>query len=246
MKQFDSFIFTHIPKSGGTSFREFFYVAGLQNNLKQAEMHVPGVGGIPNNKNISQLSEEELIQFRNNKVKLLADHSRFNVHARHFLNMYNPFYFTTLREPVSRFISHYNFFHKQLGYHDLKGVDINDLPVDKLDELIKRLSNLQIIYCLYTPKPRGWEIDEAGFAQAKFNLEKVYGSFGILEQAERSVEVLKNAAPKWLVIKDTLPEKNKNIAPKSEVSPAIIEKIKEKNYYDLKLYDFALELFEKF
>tara|TARA_B110000046_G_scaffold65019_1_gene72487 strand:- start:4021 stop:4131 length:111 start_codon:yes stop_codon:yes gene_type:complete len=36
------------------------------------------------------------------------------------------------------------------------------------------------------------------------------------------VEVLKNAAPKWLVINDKLPEKNKNIVPKSEVSPAII------------------------
>jgi hypothetical protein len=60
------------------------------------------------------------------------------------------------------------------------------------------------------------------------------------------VEVLKNANPKWLVINDKLEEKNKNIAPKSEVSPAIIEKIKEKNYYDLKLYEFGLELFEKF
>lgn len=60
------------------------------------------------------------------------------------------------------------------------------------------------------------------------------------------MEVLKNAAPKWLVKNDKLPEKNKNKAPKSEVSPAIIEKIKEKNYYDLKLYDFGLKLFEKF
>lgn len=246
MKQFDSFIFTHIPKSGGTSFREFFYKAGLQNNIKKTEMHVPGVGGISNNKNISQLSDEELIQFRNDKIKILADHSRFNVHANYFLNMYNPFYYTTLREPVSRFISHYNFFHKNLGYHDLKGVDINDLPMAKLEELVNLLSNLQIIYCVNTPKPRGWEIDEAGLAQAKFNLEKVYGSFGILEQANRSVEVLKNAAPKWLVINDKLPEKNKNSAPKSEVSPAIIEKIKEKNFYDLKFYEFGLKLFEKF
>ena len=245
MKQFDSFIFTHIPKCGGTSFREFFYKAGLQSNIKATEIHVPGVSGISNNKNISQLSDEELIKFRNDNVKILADHSRFFVHARYLLNMPNPFYFTILREPVARFISHYNFFHKQLGYHDLKGVDINDLPKAKLDELVKRLSNLQIIYCIYTPKPRGWTIDEAGLAQAKYNLEKVYGSFGILEQANRSVEVLKNAAPQWLTINDKLPEKNKNIAPKSEVSPAIIEKIRAKNYYDLKLYEFGLELFEK-
>lgn len=246
MRQYDSFIFTHIPKCGGTSFREFIYKAGLQNSIKASEMHAPGVGDIPNVQNITQLSEKELKRFRDRKVKVLADHSRFNIHALYYLNMYNPFYFTILREPVARFISHYNFFYKHLGYHDLMGVDLNDLPEAKLDELIKLMSNLQIIYCIWTAKPRGWEIDETGLAQAKFNLEKVYGCFGILEQANRSVEVLKNSAPKWLSINDKLPERNKNSAPKNEVAPAIIEKIKEKNYYDLKLYEFGLELFEQF
>ena len=75
-------------------------------------------------------------------------------------------------------------------------------------------------------------------------MEKVYGCFGILEEASRTVEVLKNAAPDWLNINEQLPKRNKNSAPKNEVSPAVIEKIRAKNYYDLKLYEFAVELFE--
>ena len=60
----------------------------------------------------------------------------------------------------------------------------------KRDELINEVQNLFYSRLLSLVLPPTYKL-----AQAKFNLEKIYGSFGILEQDNCSVGALKKAAP---------------------------------------------------
>jgi len=244
LSNYDSFIFTHIPKCGGTSFREYIYQTGITNGISPEKMHIPGFGGLPNNKNIEQLTEEELEVFRSQRKRILACHARYNVHAAYYLNMYNPFYFVIFREPVRRFISHYNFFYRDLGYGDLKGVSLNEISAENLTSLLSNMSNLQLVYVLNLEKPIGRKADESWLEEAKKNLTIQYDAFGILENMEESIEWLKAKAPSWLSFPDMdFPIKNKgNGLQSSSVEQHVIEMIQRHNYFDLKLYEFAVEL----
>ena len=147
-KEYGSFIFTHIPKCGGTSFREYIYHTALDNGIEKSKIHVPGYGGLSNQKNISQLDKEELNHFRRSQKMVLAAHCKFGVHEEFKLNMADPFYYILLREPVGRFISHYNFFHRRLGYRNMKGIHLNDLDKDALQEMLERMANIQLTHLI--------------------------------------------------------------------------------------------------
>ncbi len=147
-REYRSFIFTHIPKCGGTSFREYIYHTALDNGIEKEKIHVPGYGGLSNQKNISQLTKLELDAYRRSQKMVLAAHCKFGVHEEFKLNMADPFYYILLREPVGRFISHYNFFHRRLGYRNLKGIHLNDLDKATLQDMLERMANIQLTHLI--------------------------------------------------------------------------------------------------
>lgn len=146
-RAYNAFIFTHIPKCAGTSFREYIFNAGVQNGIGLEQIYVPGFGNVGFDKNISQLTKPELGTFRMAGKKILADHSLFEDNMAYQLGMDRPFHYTILREPIDRFISHYNYFYRHLNYWNLKGVHLNDLKQETLVQLLERMANLQLIYC---------------------------------------------------------------------------------------------------
>ena len=89
-----SFIFSHIPKCGGTSFRTFLAKAAIKSGVPENEVYIPGENGLPNTKNLIALPENELEEVKSKKIRLLADHSFFGVHISKSLNIHNPFYYT--------------------------------------------------------------------------------------------------------------------------------------------------------
>lgn len=211
-------------------------------------MHVPGFGGVGNDKNISQLANDELISFRESKKIILANHCMFNVHAAYYLNMYNPFYYTLFRDPVKRFISHYNFFYRDLGYDELKSVSLDELPEEKCSDLLLKMANIQLVYTINLEKPIGRKADETWLEEAKKNLVNWYGCIGVLEKMDLSLQLLKASSPDWLAFPDiTFPVKNEGRKNSENQlhKPGVIEQIEKHNYYDLKLYEFACALLEK-
>jgi len=74
---FDSFIFSHIPKCGGSSFRKFIFDSSLKSEIDVKKIHIPGEGGVLHSKNLPNLEEAELKSLKLQKVKIIADHSKF-------------------------------------------------------------------------------------------------------------------------------------------------------------------------
>ena len=146
--EYDSFVFTHIPKCGGSSFRKLIYQSAINSKISEDQIYIPGEGKVKHDANLNQLDTEQLSALQKQKVKILADHTKFLPETYKALGMQNPFVFTIFRNPKQRFISHYNFFYKKVGLGNCKGVAIKDLPEQKLIRIIKTLSNVQCAYIL--------------------------------------------------------------------------------------------------
>jgi len=247
MPQYDTFVFNHIPKCGGTSFRALLNESALKSNVPVEEIFIPGFNGLEEDKNIDQLSIREKAVLRRKKKRIFACHSRFDVAKTYKLPFGNIFYFTILRDPVKRFLSHYNFFYYKHGYMDCKGILLNDLTEDKLAFLLEDLSN---IHCKYLAAYRARDIYivrwENVFRVAKYNLQYEYASFGILEEMDEMIPGINKMLPEWLTLERALPSSNTQKYKKSqqEIKPEILERIQEHNRLDIELYNFAKDYFK--
>ena len=234
-----TFIFTHIPKCGGTSFRQFINETALNSGIKKEAIYIPGFNGLPNDKNIGQLNEMECQLLKQRDLKILANHSKFEAHTAMGISLEKPFYFTLLREPISRFISHYNFFYFKQGLDGCKNIPLDELPTAKQQGLIEKLANLQVIYL--ANGTIGMEADNAALLKkAQYNLENIYGAYGLLEEMENAIKQLQVVGPTWLKWSINFPFLNKNKAYPT-ISKETIELIKKANKWDLALYDWAKE-----
>ncbi len=243
---YDSFIFTHIPKCGGTSFRKYINDAALASGINKEEIYIPGFNGLGNNKNIINLPKAEISQIRQKPIKILANHAYFNVHKEYELNIQNPFYYTILREPVARFVSHYNFFYYKNGYDDCKGISLNDLPEEKLLKLLQLLSNIQVKYLSNIKHIKIVGYDNM-LKLAKYNLLYEYPAFAILEDMELSLTILQQETPSDLLqFSEKFPVQNSySKKSKEPIAEPILEKIRAYNAYDIELYNFGKKHIEK-
>ena len=243
-ENYDSFIFTHIPKCGGTSFRKYINDCALDSGIDSEKIYIPGFNGIENNKNIPELNDDELYDLQNKSLKIIANHAKYEVELDYSLNVNDPFYFTILRNPIERFISHYNFFYYKLGYSGCKGKTLEDLGAEKLDHIINHLSNVQVTYLsnIKHKKIVGWK---NMLKLAKYNLMMEYDCYGLIEDMKRTLKILKKRKPEWLTLDQEFPILNTSNSHKFKVSDEVIEKIRDANIWDILLYDFAKENFKK-
>ena len=95
-KTYDSFIFTHIPKCGGTSFRKLINDSALASGIADEQLYIPGFNDLENDKNIDQLKGKEKESFMGSSYKVIAAHSKFNLHKEYNLTFSNPFYLSLI------------------------------------------------------------------------------------------------------------------------------------------------------
>lgn len=239
---FDHLIFTHIPKCAGTSFREYLNRAAMNSGLSNENVYIPGFNNVPNNKNIRTLSDPELDNLRKREIKVWAGHQKHNMISQLGLTNYkNPFCFTILRNPIDRFVSHYNYFNYHLGYNDCKGVHLNDLDHEKLNFILKRLGDLQVMYLSNVKMIKAIGLDNI-LKVAKYNLLYEHHAFGILERMDESIKVFRLKKPKWLTFNMEFPRKNANTM-KHDLGSRVLKLIEENNSLDIELYRFAVEQF---
>ena len=240
--QYDGFIFTHIHKCAGTSFRSYINDAALRNGVPKEQIYIPGENGLGVRKNIDQLSENELVHFRSRNHKVIAMHAYYGIHKTENLNMRHPFYYTILRDPVRRYLSHYHFFNYTLGGNGCKGKLLDDLDPDFADALIEGNGNLMCKLISNTP-PQSKISPQAMLHGAKANLENAFHAFGIMERMETSLSVLKLKAPSWLRFDADFPKLNSSSSQLASPSDRILSLIKKYNAQDIELYSWASELF---
>lgn len=243
-KEYDCFIYTHIPKCGGTSFRKFINDSALKSEINEREIYIPGFNGLENNKNIPELNAEELRELQKRHLKVIANHAKFNVHEEFNLGVRNPFYFTILRDPIKRFISHYNFFYYKLGYDNCKGKSLDDLEPEKRDRIVHHLANVQVKYLSNIKHIRIVGLDNM-LRLAKSNLLLEYNCFGTIENMDETLDKLRWTKPDWLNIKSNFPKLNKSNSHKVKLSDEVLELISQANNWDLSLYQFAQKHFYK-
>lgn len=242
-EEFDCFIYTHIPKCGGTSFRKFINDSALKSGINEREIYIPGFHKVDNNKNIPELSADELRDLQKRAVKVIANHAKFNVHEEFNLGVRNPFYFTILRDPIKRFISHYNFFYYQLGYDNCKGKTLDDLDQENRERIVNHLSNMQVQFIANVKHPR--IVGEANILRlAKSNLLLEYDCYGYIEEMEKSLEKLKQLAPEWLKFDSSFPSLNKSGSHKVQLSTETLDLISKANHLDIEFYNFAVSKFD--
>lgn len=241
--KFGSFIFTHIPKCGGTSFRAYIREAAERSSISKEEVYIPGEYGLSHEATLMALPSESLSAVQQRPLKVVADHVFYGADQHYDLKTESPYYYTLLREPVTRVISHYNFFCYFRGDYELKDVPLNQLPEERIEAIIRRFSNIQTIYLVGSNK--GAKNDDF-LARAIDNLRNGYQLFGILEKLEQSLTELKRHSPSWLHFTSDFPHRNKNHSTFPDYSHTdIAERIAQQNQLDIRLYQYASELFEQ-
>lgn len=240
-KEYGSFVFTHIPKCGGTSFRKYINDAAIDSGLKLDNIYIPGFNELDNDKNIPQLDENEIKTLQKKELKILANHCKYGEDTAMGIKLESPFNFTILRDPVKRFISHYHFFYYTLGYNDCKGVSLDKLNDKKLEVLLDKLGNIQVGYISNIKFKKVVGLENM-LKICKYNIHYEFDAFGVVEDMKTTLHFLKKQCPSWLKLTGTFPTLNTSNSKKVNLPDGIIARIEEANKYDIELYQFSKNL----
>ncbi|MEM6318681.1 MAG: hypothetical protein AAF960_13500 [Bacteroidota bacterium] len=241
-KSYDAFIFTHIPKCGGMSLRHFINQAAAANHIPTDSIYIPGENYQNVNTNLLQLNTKQVQRLQAKQCRIIANHSYYNTHLWYDLKSIQcPFYYTILRAPIDRFVSHYYFFNFKNGQQNCQGVPLNELPVEKLRDILRRSANVQTKYLTGIENLAAFG-EKNALKIAKYNLQYGYASFSLLEQLALDLQDLQQKSPDWLQIDAThFPNINQNQHTR-EVELPIKAFIIEYNRLDIELYEFAQRL----
>lgn len=141
-----NFVFYHIEKCAGTSFRHALYDY-FKNFINVNDIFIPDLlknknkNSIMNSYNLNYKSSYDRFLSLNVKPKVLLCHCRYN--ELNFTDTIpnNSFKFAIIRSPYDRFISYYNFF-----IYPNTNIDLNHLDNNELINLINKESNVMTNY----------------------------------------------------------------------------------------------------
>ncbi len=221
MPKLSPLIFLHIPKAGGTTF----------NDILKREFRFKKIYSLKYNdvEDFKKLSSD-----KHKKISLLKGHFPFGLHSY----FENPHYVTFLRNPISRFISYYNYLLKTPRHYLYERVALSKMSM--LDfvqsDLTVEIDNCQLRYLTGTSDPIN-TLTNSLLEEAKINLTS-YFEIGITERFDESVISIINRLD-WKS-KPYYVQKNKARTTKKEtIDPAIIKIITERNKLDIELYNWA-------
>ncbi len=226
-------IFLHIPKTAGTTLSEIFKA-----NYHPAEIYNREFSGDDGASAFINLSVE-----RRAAIRLLWGHFPFGLHQY----LPGPFtYFTFLRDPVERVISHYYYLlshpemftipeiirEKNLTLHEVLE---RDLIVDIKNMYTRLLAGLPYLF------PADGYTEEHG-QTASQNLQNYFSVVGLVEKFDESLLLLKKAYG-WDHIYYVPDNVNRQRPGRETIPPETIALIEQQNDMDMRLYRLGQELF---
>lgn len=225
-------IFVHIQKTAGQTFRAIL-------NEKYGTEKCLEIGKSAHHTSIeclAAMSENERSQFQ-----CVMAHLPYGLHL-YFNKSYS--YFTLLRDPLERAASQFFYICRtptNKRYSLIKETGFCFLSYIENDEF-GRPDNMQVRYIINDFRKNKIDSDDLKLAESAL-LDK-FTSFGITERFEDSIKLFE----KTLNWGNTF-YKSKNITPNrpslSSLPSKALDLLKEKNYFDTLLFQFALENFEK-
>jgi hypothetical protein len=229
-------------------------------------LHIPKTAGCTLNAIIErQYSSEQIFSFysgeafdefqnlsqdRREKIKMFRGHIAFESHE-HVLGDFDPYpdnYFTFLRDPVDRVISHY--------YHVIRNPDNNLYPYTEegqlgLEDFLKTknptmLNNGQtrLLSGLWKDVPFG-ECDVEMLEIAKRNFREHFVLVGLTERFDASICLLRIILGWQNSISYVSKNVGDNRPKRGLMSPETLAVISEFNQLDIALYEYAEQLFDE-
>ena len=227
-------IFIHIPKAGGMSLRSI-----IQANYREEEVFF--IESSDYQDSYSRL--DRIVESRDTALKLIGGHVGFGIHERFSAHAR---YMTILRNPVSRVASLYNYIIRSHSHYLHQELVTSRLSLEAFakSQLTPELSNDQTRMLSGVGNALGFSDKcEDTLELAKANMQTMFRVVGLVERFEETVGVMAKAF-EW----SAQPLPRVNVTPAkaaSAVTSKAIAAIKERNYLDLKLYDYAERAFEK-
>ena len=231
-----SIIFTHIQKTAGTSvLNELIYA----NNTKEDVRMFWGGFGI-----------KKLILTNTSKYKVFTGHFPYGIH--HYIKQ-DCEYFTFLRDPIERAISHYNFIKSNQGLPGDPNKYKSFHQNTALSEIFNKTSTLNpfkgiIVNNMQTRFLSGYlyyglpKNSKLLLKKAKENLKNKYKVFGLQERYDESIELIINSFNWNYENKGVIEKKTTSKEPLDEFTMSVL---KENHLLDIELYKYAQELFEE-
>jgi len=222
----ETVIFTHIPKTAGTSIKESVFYPNL---------------------NVYEYKGIRDLVFKFEKVEFLDGHCPYGVH-KYTSSIKNPRYFTTLRDPVSRCLSfYYNTltWNKHRGYDDANNKNVigfYEIP-EYQNEMARRLAGPWANKIGSSFDLNETVLGDIVFLNAKRNLNLKYEAVGFTSRFEETVNCF---AGRLGVEKEEPVERYQSVPGrrrKSDLSDLEIEKIRSLNRVDVRIYNYAQKRF---
>lgn len=231
---FKRLFFLHIPKAAGTTFYDILY----RNYPHRTIAKIDGTLPVESAKEICQWLPE-----KKKKIQVVMGHMLYGMHM-HFPGEYT--YITFLRDPVKRVLSLYNHI-MTVPQHPLhkKAIERKLTLSSFVDEgFTSELSNDQV------RRISGCNVEEIGekqFETAKEKLEVEFSFVGITEYFDESLVLLEKDFTKWTHFNYTRQNVGQQLGKQERESelPIVLDKMRECNIWDIKLYEFAKEQFDK-
>ena len=225
------YFFIHIEKTAGSSFVEGFVKPNFPDNAR--------VGSVRS-------------VFKNRRSDFLHGHCP---HGLHFVADHDVKYLTFLREPVDRAVSYYYFIkdlervdlfprHPIRDYADSVTI-VEFFQNPKFSNFQTRFLAGQVYHRAYPWLHKSRRFQERMLASAKRNLDSCI-AFGIKEEYEESVEVMKAAlrSPEYVDVRCySKTRKRPSIDEINSLNPRIVPELEELNSLDRRLYEYACDRF---
>jgi hypothetical protein len=249
-------IFTHIPKTAGTTLRKIITENYSSTQLYQCYVFKPEqktMMDVVNNLRHSLKKTQNSLEENSSNIKIIAGHIGFGLHEFIDLPLTNTSYITILREPSERvlsYISHIrSHFNNPLGEiarnKSLKYFIEGRYSIEIDNYQTRYLSGIgwqKIILGKGKPIPYG-KCTQEMLDMAKQNLKNYY-LIGIQENFSQTLSLFARELG-WKVEQNLFINKNKNRINQNEVSDETIKIIKEHNQLDVELYEYAQILFQE-
>ncbi|MBL1209301.1 sulfotransferase family 2 domain-containing protein [Geminocystis sp. GBBB08] len=237
-------IFTHIEKTAGTTLHSI-----INHNYNQEQIFT-----ILHRESFSQTIESIKSQLSEKKIKIIKGHIAFGLHD--YLDQ-EASYITMLRNPIKRVISAYYF---RQNVPENTSMTLQEFCLTRgSNHMTTWLSGLDILYQIklgHRELKKAKEVHSFLLTdyynqeslklldKAKANLRDYFQVIGITEKFDESLLLFKHFLG-WQNIYYYRQRVANNKPPDSTFSPEVIKFIRDHNQLDIKLYEYALELFEK-